>query len=200
MASPVIIANMALSKIGVREIISDLTEASTEARTCNLYYDHVRDFTLAQSPWQFATRRKLLDLIETDPNAEWTYRYGVPVDMVEPRYIEGAGRNIANEDRPPWTLEGNADTERLTLMADASAPILVYTTNAVSTNLYPPHFVQLMAWNLAVEIVLPLTMKEDLWKMSKSAALGALAEAKAHMLNQGGEDVPIDSEFVRARE
>ena len=48
MATVVSICNMALARIGVSSFISNLNEASNEARVLNLFYEQMRDFALRE--------------------------------------------------------------------------------------------------------------------------------------------------------
>ena len=212
------ICNMALSRIGIREKIAALTPATTsEAVECELHYETVVDRTLCQYPWTFATKRKTLVIIENNPTKEWRYRYEYPADCVSPRYIEATARNVPVDLMIKWQVEATdavvpglyySDPSvsaaahrpwRKSILTDETAPVLVYTSNSVPEDLYPGHFVNLLAWNLAVEIAMPLLSKPDVATMAMNAARVALLDARANALNEGVHDNPLESEFVRAR-
>jgi len=191
---------MAISRVGVRQRIASITEASEEARLCSLNWDLVVAKTLCQYPWGFAGRRSALAIIEENPNVEWLFRYAMPVDCESPRYIQGAGRNLPNELRVRWQVEGDGTAERSSILTDEAEAVLVYTTNAVATNLYPAHFVDLLVWNLACELAMPLVAKVEVAGLCINAARTALLYARTAQLNEGQEDMPLESEFVRARD
>jgi hypothetical protein len=200
MADPIDISNMALSNVGVRSRIASLSEASEEARVCNLHYGLAVERCLTLFPWPFATRRQALALIETSPNSEWAYRFALPNDCVEARYIEGSSRNIPVESKVPFQVEAAADLSQQTVLTDEPAPVLVYTTKNLGAGQYPAYFVNLVSWELAAAITLPLRLSEESWKLAITGARQAMTDSRAHALNQGQEDQPLDSEFVRARE
>ena len=213
------ICNMALSRLGIREKITSLDPAtSQEAVECALNYQTVVERTLCQYPWTFATKRKTLTLIESAPNKEWLYRYEYPADCVSPRYIEATARNVPVDLMIKWQVEAtDADIPglfypdpqiggqvhkpwRKSILTDEAAPVLVYTANTVPENLYPGHFVNLLAWNLAVELAMPLLSKPDVASMAMNAARVALLDARTNALNEGVHDNPLESEFIRARD
>ena len=100
MNSVVSICNKALSSIRARSINS-LTESSTEAKQCLLWYETCRDFVLRDSNWAFATKTAVLQLLVDEP-LRWLYAYTYPIDALKIQYITG---DWAFKDR---TAEGNA--------------------------------------------------------------------------------------------
>lgn len=165
-----------------------------------LFYERVLHRTLGQYPWYFATKRATLVLLETDPTTEWHYRYAVPSDMERPQYIEGGRRNQPTEELVKWQLEGSDDGSTRTLLTDQASPVLVYTSRSASTVIYPEYFTNLLAWNLASEIAMPLTAKADIGNMAMNAARIALLDARTSALREQQPDDALESEFVRARE
>ena len=190
---------MALSRVGVRERIASLTEETEEARICNLHYDLALTSALALHPWPFASKRKALTLIEEKPSIEWAFRYALPIDCIEPLYIEGAARNLPIESRPRWELEADSSADRTTLLADVPNAVLKYTSRSVSEASFPPYFVPVMSWMLADFIAIPLTVKAEVSTAVATQLARALSTAKAHASNQGQADEALDSEFIRAR-
>jgi hypothetical protein len=201
-ASVVDICNIALSRVGVKERINtlDAPARSEEQRLFMLFYERVLHRTLGQYPWYFATKRATLVLLETDPTTEWHYRYAVPSDMERPQYIEGGRRNQPTEELVKWQLEGSDDGSTRTLLTDQASPVLVYTSRSASTVIYPEYFTNLLAWNLASEIAMPLTAKADIGNMAMNAARIALLDARTSALREQQPDDALESEFVRARE
>jgi hypothetical protein len=104
MASEVTICNRALQSIGTRTQISALTEASVEARNCNLIYADTRDEVLAMAHWNFAKKTEYLSLLKQAPGTPggassatqwsslypappWLYEYAVPSDCIGMRQV-----------------------------------------------------------------------------------------------------------------
>ncbi|TBR28110.1 MAG: hypothetical protein EPO10_14715, partial [Reyranella sp.] len=73
------IGNMALSRLGTRATIADLTENSTEARQLNLWYATVRDELQSLVDWNFNRVSQALAASGTPP-ARWASSYAYPSD------------------------------------------------------------------------------------------------------------------------
>ena len=56
MASVVELVNMSLANLGVTLFIADINEASREAATAKVFYDHALRLALRRFPWSFATK------------------------------------------------------------------------------------------------------------------------------------------------
>src|SRR5438045_8831417 len=101
MASEVSICNRALQAIGTRTSIASLTEASVEARNCNLIYADTRDELLGMAYWNFAAKTAYLSLLKSAPGTPtnaastasqwssafpappWLYEYVYPYDCIK---------------------------------------------------------------------------------------------------------------------
>lgn len=105
MTSEVDIANRALSAIGTRSQITEMTEDSNEARNCKLLLEPLRDELLRMAPWNCAFNFANLSLVcsapgtPENPNAggsiwekgipppPWSYEYAYPSDCLRPIYV-----------------------------------------------------------------------------------------------------------------
>jgi hypothetical protein len=105
MTAVVDIANRALSAIGTRSQIADMSEDSNEARSCKLLLEPLRDELLRMAPWNCAFTFSNLSLVcsapgtPENPNAgsstwdkgipapPWSYEYAYPSDCLRPIYI-----------------------------------------------------------------------------------------------------------------
>src|SRR6266550_3258916 len=101
MSSEVSICNRALQAIGTRTSIASLTEASIEARNCNLIYADTRDEVLGMAYWNFASKTSYLALLKSAPGTPtnsastatqwssdfpappWLYEYAYPDDCIK---------------------------------------------------------------------------------------------------------------------
>jgi hypothetical protein len=110
------IANMALSAIGTRSTIASLTEDSTEAQTCSLWFDQVRDGLLRSLPWNWARRQVVLAIYKSaagtpenpqgalpEPPRPWRYEYSWPADCLDARYILPLANRTGGAITPPLT-------------------------------------------------------------------------------------------------
>lgn len=104
MASEVTLCNRALQSISTRTQISALTEASVEARNCNLIYEDTRDEVLGMAFWNFAKKTDYLTLMKQAPGTPggiatasqwssdfpappWLYEYAIPQDCISMRSV-----------------------------------------------------------------------------------------------------------------
>jgi hypothetical protein len=198
--TPAELCNVALGRIGVRDYIDDLAEASTEAQVCAVSYPFSRDLVLGAFPWSFATKRANLAEQTGVTRSGWGYAYALPVDLVTVRYLYN-GANIGpletEAKRTPYRLEG-ADGQRV-LLTDQGAAELVYTARIETVALYPALFQDALAWHLASELALALAVKPQLGIAALGQYERALARAAAADLRQTQEGPPGESEFIRER-
>jgi hypothetical protein len=81
MATDIDIANMALSRLGTRATVADLTENSTEAREINRWYATIRDELQGLIDWNFNRVTRALSSSGTAPD-RWGYSYAYPSDCL----------------------------------------------------------------------------------------------------------------------
>jgi hypothetical protein len=193
MASKVDICNMALANVGHDAQIAELTDASRAAEQCRLHYDAALRSVLVANDWGFA--RKTAELSQRAPDApdRWQYRYAIPGDCVAPRLLDDGLRVRQREHVVPFEVEG-AD-----ILADLVPASLVYTSLANVPGLYPQHFVDALAWELASRLAMPLTknpkIKESVRGMAHFELLAAIGQDR--ML--GIVDLAPDSTVVTGR-
>lgn len=123
MASEVTICNRALQAMGTRSQISSLTEASNEARNCNLIYADTRDEVLSMAFWNFAKKTEYLSLLKQAPGTPggsatasqwsnlfpappWLYEYAFPQDCISMRSI--VQQSVNAYVGVPFTSNGQA--------------------------------------------------------------------------------------------
>jgi len=198
MASPVSICNIALARIGHTRGIADLDEASLDAQACKIYYEHDRDIVLAAAPWYFNTRRKALASTGTPP-IEWLFRFALPDDCLKPMQIADDRRVRLSDDRIPFALEDDGSGGSTILLCDVKAPNLIYLARLTQTGLYPPVFVNALAWLIAADLAVSLSLKLDFEKQMRERYVMAINEAVALVLGTAQPDPLPDSEFISAR-
>jgi hypothetical protein len=192
------LCNVALARVGHRQFLDSLEEATAEARVCKELYAPTRDALLASLPWGFATRRAVLAAVAGAERTGWEYVYALPDDCVTARYL-WAGRTPTPERRIPFVLEHDAATGRAVLLADLEAAELVYTARIETPTMFPPLFDDALAWRLASELALALAVKPQVAMAMDQRARMAMLAAGAAEMNQSQEDQLPEGESVRAR-
>lgn len=197
--SAVQICNMALGRIGISREIAALTEASNEAVQCKRFYEATRDRVLQEAPWRFATRRQALADVGTPPDG-WLYRYRYPNDCLHARgIVNTALRTPAADQRIAFAIFEDEDNSALAIATDEASAILEYTRHITDPNLFAADFTSTLAWALAVEIGMPLKADPKLRADALKFYQYEVGIACARSFNEGREDQPPDSEFIRAR-
>jgi hypothetical protein len=195
------IANMAISHLGVGKEIGNLdTENSQEANSCRRFYDTAREAVLRDAPWPFATTRRALALIATDPNDEWNYSYRYPSDCLFLRRILSGVRNDSRQSRAPYKLERDAAGQ--ILFTDVQDAVAEYTIREEDVVRFPPDFSIALSYRLAVYVAPRLTAG-DPFKLGVNAMNMyriEIAQVRASAFDEEQPEEPPESEFIRARE
>lgn len=199
--SDIQVCNIALLRVGQRQAISSLNDTSDEAIACNALYSEARDRLLAEYGWKFAKSRAALAELATVTRAEWDYVYSLPADCLVPLYVtsEDGQRAPSPDVRIPFELEYESSLTSQVLMTDQVDAWLVYTAAIESVGLFPPHFVDALAWVLAADLALGLPVKPQFGLTLQGRAELAIRQAIAADLRQGQEDPLPEAEHVRAR-
>lgn len=198
MASSVIdICNMALARIGVSTYISALNESSNEARNCNLFYESMRDFALRDYPWNFAEKSVVLADAGTPPT-EYGFKYAYPSDCLRALYIVNPiTRTPRNDQRIHFkvALEGGAKV----IYTDQAEAELVYTAQVTDPTLFDPMFASALAYLLASEIAMPLSVLPAVAQQARNGYLTVSSAAAARSMNEGPEEPAPDSQLTTVR-
>lgn len=214
------ICNRALLRIGSTKRIADLDDTSTEGLACNTLYPQVRDEVLAAFPWPFAAKRQTLAPLSGVTRDGWGYAFEVPVDCIAPRYVFAGvrpGGTVAmayvgqwptapNPDASqqvpavPFAVESDDAGEGRLLLCDSAAPQLVYTARITAPPAFPPLFVNTLAWRLAAELALAVSVKPQFEQQCMQRYYAAIAQASAAALRGQQEDAPADAKHIAIRE
>lgn len=187
------ICNMALSRIGVSMPIASLSESSTAARVCALWYEPVRDRLLASAPWPFATKQADLQDIGGPPE-EWLYRYRYPNDCLAILRIS----DLTVNGRQPFIVVTDIDNDAMAILTDAENAIAEYITRVETVTMFPVDFADALTWAIAAEIAMPLAVKADLAQAAAKAAQAALDNALTRSFNESYTE-RAESQFIDAR-
>lgn len=218
MTSEVEICNVALSHFRGGSINS-LTESSTQAQYCKLFYPLLRDQMLQDSQWQFATSIKPLSLTTTEV-FNWAYVYQYPSDCL---YINRLIRNCAQISQPANGSSAasrgidtslpvvdldqqidyrvyNVDGQRV-IVANEPDLRIDYRVKITDPNMFSTNFVMALSHLLSAEMAVPIVGAEkgrafraDSLKMYESY----IASGVANELNEQYSRVP-DSEYITVR-
>lgn len=193
------LCNLALLKIGEKQIIDSLEQNNAPAKACKVLFATTRDKILESVPWSFATKRVTLAELETSSRDGWEYVYTAPSDMLAPQYIWMGVRNPPPEARIPFAIELNDDDSGQVVLCDLSPASLVYTKALPSLATWSNLACDAFAWALAAELALALPIKPALGLQALRGAKAALATAWAADARKGQEDQLPDSELITVR-
>ncbi len=157
------ICNSALSKLGVVRIAA-LTDKSKQARLCNQQYSKNRDKLLRMHPWNFATRRVILNPLVSVPPFGFLHEFQIPADNLKIYKVN----NSASTDsgvRPttmPYKVEGDK------ILSNDTSINLFYIQKFTNVSLMDTTFTELLAVLLAADISYALiqsgTLTKELWQ------------------------------------
>lgn len=200
MATKTEIANMALSHLGVGKEIANLdTDQSAEGSACRRFYEMVKDATLRDFNWPFATRFRVLSLIEESPNDEWDFSYRYPTDCLEVRRILSGQRNDTNDTRAPYKIA--QDDAGLIIYTDEREAEIEYTVRADDPLLYPSDFIIALSFRLAFYIAPRLTAGDPFNLQQRCMQMYDIEISRAARtgINEEQQDVEPESELQRVR-
>jgi hypothetical protein len=199
MASLVAIWNKALGGcLGERAAISQPDEQSASAAVCRLHYDITRDTLLASHDWSFARRRVSLADLGSPPQL-WAFRYQMPSDCIRDRRITPGMAGTAVRYEVAGAVDDQGGDIQV-LLTNISPAELVYTARVTNTELYPPLFVEALAWSLATAAADTITADTRRQDRAAQRADYWTKIAAADDLNRGmkGEIQPLP-ESLRVR-
>lgn len=213
MTSVVTICNMALSRIGIDQTIEDLDDTSTRARACNLWYEHCRDRTLSDAPWNFSLRVVALAKKTGTAPIGWAYHFAYPADCLALRDVtdeSGARRPLSawvdslyrtvdylGAAKYPYEVRGSDDGR--VIVCDLDEPYALYTSRVTNSEYFDVQFMDALAWSLAVEIGGSLRADPGLVKVAAQMAQVAMTSAKARFMREQRPDRQPDSVSISAR-
>ncbi|WP_425066974.1 hypothetical protein [Reyranella sp.] len=177
------IGNMALSRLGTRATIADLTENSTEARQINLWYATVRDELQSLVDWNFNRVTQALAASGTPP-ARWSASYAYPSDCLRMRRLDlGASTWQAGEPASGFEIASNGSNTFLYCNEDRVTA--VFAQRVVDPARFTPGFILAFVDCLAASIALAITQKADLAERLARQARERIERALADGANEG---------------
>lgn len=212
MQSVIDICNKALRLINVSKI-DNLSEESSEARTCSTMYAPARDALLREHQWGFARTYATL-AATTLIHPHWAYVYAVPslylygisvfpsdVYVSEDEIFPNRVAESVSRDAEYRFEVVNMDNSRVVLTNVPNA-MLEYIRQVTDVTLFDPHFTETLCYKLAADMAIPLTGDAQIAAFYTNKLNLALQHAKVLAANEG-KHVPLlrpkISSFTRAR-
>ena len=193
--SPVMVANMALTRLGGRSIAS-LDEGSRESVLTNTFFESSRDSVLRAHPWAFAGRRRALALVDSAlSGAGWACVYGYPIDCLAVRKLDTP---LPDGDPIPYEVTTDANGTRV-ILSDLSSAVLVYTARSIDLGTADPLFIEALSWKLAADIAIPLSQDKNLWDIMRQQYQTTLSQARTADANEGQARAAGVADWLKAR-
>lgn len=177
------IGNMALSRLGTRATIADLSENSTEARQLNIWYETVRDELQSLVDWNFNRVSQALAASGTPP-ARWASSYAYPSDCLRMRRLDFGGASwVAGSPAAGFEIASNGSGTFLYCNEDRVSA--VYAQRVTDPARFTPGFILAFVDCLAASVALAITQKADLAERLARRAQERIERAMADSANEG---------------
>jgi len=157
--------NRALAVFAGARVVSP-DDDTREAMHCKLAWDGVRDAALAVYPWGFATKWARLARKLDAPAFGFRYSYALPPDCLYLIDIR-AENDLTAQPEQHFLVGGN-------VYADADQTLARYVFRHENCALWPPHFCEVFALRLAVEVAPYLSQEAGLGIKLREAYYQAL--------------------------
>lgn len=223
-SSVVAICNRALSAIGARTTIADLSERAVAAQACALWYDNTRQSLLRAAPWGFA--RKQLVLTElgklSDATAPYPYlfKYAYPSDCLKFRYLipppqlsdVSTSEFAATGDGNFWgwtpsracrfivNSDVDPDGNQIkTILSNLCQAIGTYTYDCDDPNMFDASFDSALSSALAYHLCIPLSGNVGMMESFRQKATDSVNNARANDANEAIPSSDISVDWIATR-
>ena len=209
--SETLIGNLALGRLGIGQSIASLSDQTNPARQIARFYDHCRKEVLRAFPWGFSLRWESLAKVADAEIPGWVYTYQYPQNCLMVRAVSdeswyrlaGLRYSCVNlwpaQIRYPWRLALKEDGEGQVILTDVDEAYAFFTADVTNTAVFPPDFVNVLAWRLAMEAGGPLQAKADLVDRAQQQYLFWHSHAAAAALNEQRDEERPDSISISCR-
>jgi hypothetical protein len=198
------ICNLALSRLGSSLFITVLGEDTAQAIQCNLIYENVRDMTLEDFPWNFATRSAALTEQTTETHPFYDYVYAYPTCFKVHRvFAEGAEKTSREEfaifNQLIAGVSPAPNTEAKRIACDIEDAYAEYTVPVTDPTMFSYAFVDALAWRIASQLAIPITGDPSKVGLLDAQYRAALSTAKAFDANEGVQTPAKSSKYKDSR-
>ena len=94
------IANLALGRIGAKQIITDIDENTPNAKKVKVVWDAIFQEVLSERDWKFAKTRQQLSLSNVTPLYTYRFAWALPADFL--RFVRPRRRQTPYQDYVGW--------------------------------------------------------------------------------------------------
>lgn len=186
-SSEVEICNSALIKIGAARILA-LTDDNDRARLCSDVYPRLRDKLLRSHPWNFAIERVQLALSTSVPAFGFSNKFAVPTDCL--RILEINDGSTADLE---YQKEGDY------IVTDESQIFIKYIKKITDVSKYDKNFDEVLALEIAANIVYALTQSTTLKESLQAEAKYELSQARSFDAQEGTPQRVVANDFLNSR-
>ena len=162
------ICSDALIMLGANPI-SSFTEVTDESNICASLYSDIKIKVITNYPWSFSSKKVQLARLITTPTNEYKYEYQLPSDMVgvpSALYNEGT---VGSARMREYRLFGDK------ILTDYEKVFVDYQFNVPEFAL-PSYFVQLLKYQMAWHLAMPITDQNEKLEYWKIVAEGTPGE------------------------
>jgi len=153
------ICSDALLMLGANPI-SSFTEGTDESNICDRLYPDIKIRTLTMYDWSFSFKKTQLARLVTTPTNEYKYEYQLPSDIIGRPNAVYDSDDVGAPPRREYRLMGDK------LLTDYEKVYIDYQYNVPEYSL-PHYFVQLLKYQMAWHLAMPITDqvdKSDYWR------------------------------------
>lgn len=153
------ICSDALLMLGANPI-SSFTEGTDESNICDRLYPDIKIRTLTMYDWSFSFKKVQLARLVTTPTNEYKYEYQLPSDIIGRPNAVYDSEKVGVPRRREYRLMGDK------LLTDYEKVYIDYQYNVPEYAL-PHYFVQLLKYEMAWHLAMPITDqvdKSDYWR------------------------------------
>lgn len=211
MATNVEVANTALSRIGIDQLLESLDDPRPAGVMTSLHLEPTRQQMLEDYDWSFASRVVALALVAGVTIPGYTYVYRYPVNCLKLRQLtddQGARviRTFWNEldhqtiQRNPYTVHADPNTDGSRIICtDVQFAYAWYTYNITDPNMMSALFRSAWAWKIASELAIGLRTDANRAQFCYEQYRLDVSRATSQMLNEQALDRPKEPETISGR-
>ena len=175
----VLIANLALTKLGEARIIS-FGDDTKSSRAVLAVYDVLRDAELRRRKWRFSLKRAQLPALAVAPEFGYAYAYQLPHDCLSILSVGDIAPGVDLSDYRTGLDTELYSVEGRTILTDLPAPLkLRYKARITDPTQFDVAFVQAFASRLAYELAEELTQSASKKQQAAEDYRQTLREAVA---------------------
>lgn len=156
------ICNLALDLLSAGTI-TDISGDSPTEEQCARWYPITRQKLLREHPWNFATKREILSASNTTPDFGYAAAFKVPADFLRLQAVS-SDLSVDKETLLPYHAyaleEHNGEGLHILLNEYYGTPDtvrLIYTHDNTTVSQYDPLFIDLLAYDLALNLAYKVT-------------------------------------------